>query len=140
MPRLQAHRRWLAHLCLRSHFSPYAILFLMTARILDGIKIRDEMLRSSRAVTQMTAQGIRPGSPQCSLGKIRHRSFSKSKIAACNSSACGWLHSPPANVTTEYMLQHRDQQRRQRGWDSGATPLPSQVVQSVLESVFPQRM
>ena len=34
----------------------------MTARILDGIKIRDEMFAELKGeVTQMTAQGIRPG-------------------------------------------------------------------------------
>ena len=56
----------------------------MTARILDGIKIRDEMFAELKGeVRQMTAQGIRPGLAAVLVGENpASQLYVKSKIAA----------------------------------------------------------
>jgi methylenetetrahydrofolate dehydrogenase (NADP+)/methenyltetrahydrofolate cyclohydrolase len=115
----------------------------MTARILDGIKIRDEMFAELKVeVTQMTAQGIRPGLAAVLVGENpASQLYVKSKIAACEQlGLASWLHSPPANVTTEYMLQLVADLNSDDNVDGILVqlPLPSQVdSKRVLEAVSP---
>ena len=129
----------------RSRFHAYAILFLMTARILDGIKIRDEMFAELKGeVTQMTAQGIRPGLAAVLVGENpASQLYVKSKIAACEQlGLASWLHSPPVNVTTEYMLRLVADLNNDDNVDGILVqlPLPSQVdSKRVLEAVFPAK-
>ncbi|PYU04560.1 MAG: bifunctional methylenetetrahydrofolate dehydrogenase/methenyltetrahydrofolate cyclohydrolase [Acidobacteria bacterium] len=117
----------------------------MTARILDGIKIRDEMFAELKGeVTQMTAQGIRPGLAAVLVGENpASQLYVKSKIAACEQlGLASWLHSPPANVTTEYMLQLVADLNNDDNVDGILVqlPLPSQVdSKRVLEAVFPAK-
>ena len=117
----------------------------MTARILDGIKIRDEMFAELKGeVRQMTAQGIRPGLAAVLVGENpASQLYVKSKIAACEQlGLASWLHSPPATVSTEYMLQLVADLNNDDNVDGILVqlPLPSQVDSKlVLESVFPAK-
>src|SRR5258708_7416050 len=84
------------------------MLFCMTAKLLDGLKIRDEMLAELKIeVTQLTAQGVRPGLAAVLVGENpASQIYVKSKVAACEQlGMASWLHTPPPNATTEYMLQ-----------------------------------
>ena len=48
----------------------------MTARVLDGIKIRDEIFAELKGeVAEMTAAGVRPGLAAVLVAKILPRSF-----------------------------------------------------------------
>jgi methylenetetrahydrofolate dehydrogenase (NADP+)/methenyltetrahydrofolate cyclohydrolase len=129
----------------RSRFHAYAILFLMTARILDGIKIRDEIFVELKGeVAQMTAQGIRPGLAAVLVGEnAASQLYVKSKIAACEQlGLASWLHSPPANVSTEYMLRLVADLNNDDKVDGILVqlPLPSQVdSKRVLEAVSPAK-
>ena len=117
----------------------------MTARILDGIKIRDEMFAELKGqVRQMTAQGIRPGLAAALVGENpASQLYVKSKIAACEQlGLASWLHSPPANVTTEYMLQLVADLNNDDNVDGILVqlPLPSHVdSKRVLEAVSPAK-
>ena len=117
----------------------------MTARILDGIKIRDEMFAELKGeVTHMTAQGIRPGLAAVLVGENpASQLYVKSKIAACEQlGLASWLHSPPANVTTEYMLRLVADLNNDNNVDGILVqlPLPSQVdSKRVLEAVSPAK-
>jgi methylenetetrahydrofolate dehydrogenase (NADP+) / methenyltetrahydrofolate cyclohydrolase len=80
----------------------------MTAQILDGQKIRDEIFVELKAeVAKLSGQGIRPGLAAVLVGENpASQLYVKSKIAACEQlGMASWLHTPPANVSTEYMLQ-----------------------------------
>jgi methylenetetrahydrofolate dehydrogenase (NADP+) / methenyltetrahydrofolate cyclohydrolase len=117
----------------------------MTARILDGIKIRDEMFAELKGqVRQMTAQGIRPGLAAALVGENpASQLYVKSKIAACEQlGLASWLHSPPADVTTEYMLQLVADLNNDDNVDGILVqlPLPSHVdSKRVLEAVSPAK-
>lgn len=117
----------------------------MTARILDGIKIRDEMFAELKGqVRQMTAQGIRPGLAAALVGENpASQLYVKSKIAACEQlGLASWLHSPPAGVTTEYMLQLVADLNNDDNVDGILVqlPLPSHVdSKRVLEAVSPAK-
>src|SRR5260370_15597050 len=80
----------------------------MTARILDGIKIRDEIFAELKMeVAQLAAQGVRPGLAAVLVGENpASQLYVKSKVAACEQLVMPiWLHTPTAHFTTEYMLQ-----------------------------------
>ena len=117
----------------------------MTACILDGIKIRDEMFAElKREVTQMTAQGIRPGLAAVLVGENpASQLYVRSKIAACEQlGLASWLHSPAANVTTEYLLRLVADLNNDDDVDGILVqlPLPSQVdSKRVLEAVSPAK-
>jgi len=117
----------------------------MTARILDGIKIRDEIFAELKGeVAQMTAQGIRPGLAAVLVGEnAASQLYVKSKIAACEQlGLASWLHSPPANVSTEYMLRLVADLNNDDNVDGILVqlPLPSQVdSKRVLEAVSPAK-
>src|ERR1700738_938180 len=84
----------------------------MTARLLDGTKIRDEIFAELKSeIARLEAEGIRPGLAAVLVGENpASQLYVKSKIAAWEQLglAC-WMHTPPAPITTDKMLgQVRD--------------------------------
>src|SRR5260221_3800862 len=80
----------------------------MPARILDGLKIRDEVFSELKSeISKLHSQGIQPGLAAVLVGENpASQVYVKSKIAACEQlGLASWLHTPPANVSTDYMLQ-----------------------------------
>jgi methylenetetrahydrofolate dehydrogenase (NADP+)/methenyltetrahydrofolate cyclohydrolase len=117
----------------------------MTASILDGLKIRDEIFTELKSeIVKLHAQGIRPGLAAVLVGENpASQVYVKSKIAACEQlGIASWLHTPPAGVSTDYMLQLV---RELNGDDSVdgiliQLPLPTQIdSKRVLESVDPAK-
>src|SRR5215831_18665533 len=113
----------------------------MTARLLDGTKIRDEVFAElQREITHLAAQGVRPGLAAVLVGENpASQLYVKSKIAACEQlGIASWLRTPPASVTTESMLQLVDGLNRDDQVDGILIqlPLPPQVdAKRVLEAV-----
>src|SRR6267154_6414105 len=124
---------------------PICYSLAMTARILDGIKIRDEIFAELKMeVEQLAAQGVRPGLAAVLVGENpASQMYVKSKVAACEQlGMASWLHTPPANSTTEYMLQLVDDLNRDDNVDGILVqlPLPSQIdAKRVLEAVSPAK-
>jgi methylenetetrahydrofolate dehydrogenase (NADP+)/methenyltetrahydrofolate cyclohydrolase len=117
----------------------------MAARILDGLKIRDEIFAELKSeVAQLSAQGIRPGLAAVLVGdNPASQLYVKSKIAACEQlGMASWMHAPPASSSTDYMLQLV---RDLNGDDNVdgiliQLPLPSQIdSKRVLASVDPTK-
>ena len=105
----------------------------MTARILDGIKIRDEIFTELKIeIARMTGAGVRPGLAAVLLGEnSASQLYVKSKVAACEQlGMASWLHTPAANSTTEYMLQLVDDLNRDDNVDGILVqlPLPAQPL------------
>jgi methylenetetrahydrofolate dehydrogenase (NADP+)/methenyltetrahydrofolate cyclohydrolase len=119
--------------------------FRMTARILDGTKIRDEIFAELKEeIAQLAAPGVRPGLAAVLVGENpASQLYVKSKIAACQQlGLTSWLHTPPANVTTERMLGLVDGLNRDDNVDGILIqlPLPPQVdAKRVLEAVSPSK-
>jgi methylenetetrahydrofolate dehydrogenase (NADP+)/methenyltetrahydrofolate cyclohydrolase len=117
----------------------------MPARILDGLKIRDEIFSELKSeIAKLHAQGIRPGLAAVLVGENpASQIYVKSKIAASEQLAmASWLHTPPANVSTEYMLQLVRDLNADDNVDGILIqlPLPSQIdSKRVLESVDPAK-
>ncbi|HVM74876.1 MAG TPA: bifunctional 5,10-methylenetetrahydrofolate dehydrogenase/5,10-methenyltetrahydrofolate cyclohydrolase [Candidatus Saccharimonadales bacterium] len=117
----------------------------MTAQILDGLKIRSEIFAELKEeVIRLVAQGIRPGLAAVLVGENpASQLYVKSKIAACEElGLASWLHTPPANSSTEYMLQLVDDLNRDDSVDGILVqlPLPGQVnSKRVLEAVSPAK-
>ena len=85
-----------------------------------------------------------PGWRRCWLGKIpASQIYVKSKIAACEQlGLASWLHTPPANITTDYMLQLVRDLNADDNVDGILVqlPLPAQVdSKRVLEAVDPAK-
>ena len=121
------------------------MLFLMTARILDGIGIRDEIFAELKVeVAAMAAAGVRPGLAAVLVGENpASQIYVKSKVAACEQlGMASWLHTPPASSTTDYMLQLVDDLNRDDNVDGILVqlPLPAHVdSKRVLEAVSPEK-
>jgi methylenetetrahydrofolate dehydrogenase (NADP+) / methenyltetrahydrofolate cyclohydrolase len=117
----------------------------MTARILDGTKIRDEIFAELKAeVGQLAAQGLRPGLAAVLVGENpASQLYVKSKIAACEQlGLASWLHTPPASATTDWMLQLVSDLNNDDNVDGILIqlPLPAQVdSKRVLEAVSPAK-
>jgi len=117
----------------------------MTARILDGIGIRDEIFAELKVeVAAMAAAGARPGLAAVLVGENpASQIYVKSKVAACEQlGMASWLHTPPASSTTDYMLQLVDDLNRDDNVDGILVqlPLPAQVdSKRVLEAVSPEK-
>jgi len=117
----------------------------MPARILDGLKIRDEIFSELKSeIARLHAQGIRPGLAAVLVGENpASQLYVKSKIAACEQlGMASWLHTPPANVSTDYMLQLIRDLNADNNVDGILIqlPLPSQIdSKRVLESVNPAK-
>jgi len=127
-----------------ARFSPCYDL-LMTARLLDGLKIRDEMFVELRAeIAQLASAGIRPGLAAVLVGENpASQLYVKSKIAACEQlGLASWMHTPPASVTTDELLQLVAGLNRDESVDGILIqlPLPKQVdAKRVLEAVDPAK-
>ena len=117
----------------------------MPARLLDGLKIRDEIFSELKSeIAKLHAQGIRPGLAAVLVGENpASQLYVKSKIAACEElGMASWLHTPPAGVSTDYMLQLVRDLNADDNVDGILIqlPLPSQIdSKRVLESVDPAK-
>jgi methylenetetrahydrofolate dehydrogenase (NADP+)/methenyltetrahydrofolate cyclohydrolase len=117
----------------------------MSARVLDGLKIRDEIFSELKSdIAKLRAQGIRPGLAAVLAGENpASQLYVKSKIAACEQlGMASWLHTPPAGVSTDYMLQLVRDLNGDGNVDGILIqlPLPSQIdSKRVLESVDPAK-
>ncbi len=117
----------------------------MPARILDGLKIRDEIFAELKTqIAQLHAQGIRPGLAAVLVGENpASQIYVKSKIAACEQlGMASWMHTPPATVSTDYMLQLVADLNNDDNVDGILVqlPLPSQIdSKRVLEAVHPSK-
>jgi methylenetetrahydrofolate dehydrogenase (NADP+)/methenyltetrahydrofolate cyclohydrolase len=117
----------------------------MTAQILDGLKIREQLFAELKdEVARLAGQGIRPGLAAVLAGENpASQLYVKSKIAACEElGLASWLHTPPANSSTEYMLQLVDDLNRDDQVDGILVqlPLPAQIdSKRVLEAVSPAK-
>src|SRR3984957_5764461 len=117
----------------------------MPARILDGLKIRDEIFSELKSdIAKLHAQGIRPGLAAVLAGENpASQLYVKSKIAACEQlGMASWLHTPPAGVSTDYMLQLVRDLNADGNVDGILVqlPLPPEIdSKRVLESVDPAK-
>jgi methylenetetrahydrofolate dehydrogenase (NADP+) / methenyltetrahydrofolate cyclohydrolase len=117
----------------------------MTAQILDGLKIREQVFDELKdEIARLVAQGIRPGLAAVLAGENpASQLYVKSKIAACEElGLASWLHTPPVNSSTEYMLQLVDDLNRDDNVDGILVqlPLPKQIdSKRVLEAVAPAK-
>jgi methylenetetrahydrofolate dehydrogenase (NADP+)/methenyltetrahydrofolate cyclohydrolase len=117
----------------------------MTARILDGIKIRDQIFTELKdEVSLLTAMGVRPGLAAVLVGEDpASQLYVKSKIAACEQlGMSSGLITPPATVSTLDMLSVVEDLNRDNSVDGILVqlPLPKQVdTKRVLEAVAPAK-
>src|SRR5262249_34551762 len=117
----------------------------MTARVLDGLKIRDQIFAELNGeIARLAAQGIKPGLAAVLVGdNPASQLYVKSKIAACEQlGIASWLHTPPASISTDELLKLVDQLNRDNSVDGILIqlPLPKQVdTKRVLEAVDPAR-
>src|SRR5579863_7802287 len=84
----------------------------MTARILDGTKIRDQVFAELKTeIARLAAEGIRPGLAAVLVGENpASQLYVKSKISACEQiGLASWMHTPPATITTDQMLRLVDE-------------------------------
>jgi methylenetetrahydrofolate dehydrogenase (NADP+) / methenyltetrahydrofolate cyclohydrolase len=117
----------------------------MTARVLDGTKIRDQVFADlSGEIQRLAVEGIRPGLAAVLVGENpASQLYVKSKIAACEQlGLASWMHTPPASVTTGELLRLVDQLNSDDAVDGILIqlPLPQQVdTKRVLEAVDPAK-
>lgn len=117
----------------------------MPAQILDGLKIREEVFAELKGeIARMAEQGVRPGLAAVLVGENpASQLYVKSKIAACEElEMASWMHTPPADVSTEYMLQLVHDLNEDNNADGILVqlPLPSQIdSKRVLEAVDPAK-
>jgi methylenetetrahydrofolate dehydrogenase (NADP+)/methenyltetrahydrofolate cyclohydrolase len=118
---------------------------LMTARILDGTKIRDLVFADlADEIQRLGAQGIRPGLAAVLVGENpASQLYVKSKIAACEQlGLASWMHTPPETITTDELLRLVDELNTDNAVDGILIqlPLPQQVdTKRVLEAVDPAK-
>ena len=117
----------------------------MTARILDGNKIRDQMFAELKdEVRLLTAAGVRPGLAAVLVGENpASQVYVKSKIAACEYlGMASALLTPPATVSTLDLLAVVEDLNRDNEVDGILVqlPLPPQVdTKRILEAVDPAK-
>ena len=117
----------------------------MTARILDGAKIRDAMFGELKdEVAILSSAGIRPGLAAVLVGNDpASQLYVKSKIAACEQlSMASGLITPASSATTAEMLAIVEDLNRDNDTDGILIqlPLPAQVdTKRVLEAVDPAK-
>ena len=117
----------------------------MTARLLDGTKIRDEIFAELKSeIARLAGEGIRPGLAAVLVGENpASQLYVKSKIAACEQlGLASWMHTPAASVTTDQMLRLVHDLNNDNAVDGILIqlPLPSHVdTKRVLEAVDPAK-
>jgi methylenetetrahydrofolate dehydrogenase (NADP+) / methenyltetrahydrofolate cyclohydrolase len=117
----------------------------MPAQILDGLKIREQVFGElQEEIARLAAQGIRPGlAAVLAADNPASELYVKSKIAACEQlGLASWLHKPPVNSSTEYMLQLVDDLNGHDHVDGILVqlPLPRQMdAKLVLQAVAPAK-
>jgi methylenetetrahydrofolate dehydrogenase (NADP+) / methenyltetrahydrofolate cyclohydrolase len=117
----------------------------VTARILDGTKIRDEIFAELKnEIVRLGHEGIRPGLAAILVGENpASQLYVKSKIAACEQlGIASWMHTPAASASTEQMLRFVHDLNNDQAVDGILIqlPLPSQVdTKRVLEAVDPAK-
>ncbi len=117
----------------------------MSARILDGTKIRDQIFAELKdEVAVLSSAGIRPGLTAVLVGdNPASQLYVKSKIAACEQlGMASGLLTPPATVTTIDLLALVEDLNRDNNTDGILIqlPLPAQVdAKRVLEAVDPAK-
>jgi methylenetetrahydrofolate dehydrogenase (NADP+)/methenyltetrahydrofolate cyclohydrolase len=113
----------------------------MTARILDGAKIRDQIFAELKdEVRLLTSAGVRPGLAAVLVGdNPASQLYVKSKIAACEQlGLASALLTPPATVNTLDLLAVIEDLNRDNDVDGILVqlPLPPQVdTKRILEAV-----
>jgi methylenetetrahydrofolate dehydrogenase (NADP+)/methenyltetrahydrofolate cyclohydrolase len=117
----------------------------MTACVLDGTKIRDQVFSDLQGeIRQLGTAGIRPGLAAVLVGENpASQLYVKSKIAACEQiGLASWLHTPAATVSTGELLRLVAQLNEDDSVDGILVqlPLPPQVdTKRVLEAVDPAK-
>src|SRR6202048_4243210 len=117
----------------------------MTARLLDGTKIRDEIFAELKSeIARLAGEGIRPGLAAVLVGENpASQLYVKSKIAACEQlGLASWMHTPAASITTDQMLRLVHDLNNDNAVDGILIqlPLPSQVdTKRVLAPVDPAK-
>ena len=117
----------------------------MTARILDGNAIRDQIYSELEPqIAELGAGGIRPGLAAVLVGNNpASQVYVKSKIAACEKLGLGsWLLKPAESVSTAELLHVIGDLNRRDDVDGILVqlPLPRQVdTRRVLEAVDPAK-
>jgi methylenetetrahydrofolate dehydrogenase (NADP+) / methenyltetrahydrofolate cyclohydrolase len=117
----------------------------MTARILDGLKIRNQIFAElSDEVRLLSAAGVRPGLAAVLVGENpASQLYVKSKIAACEQlGLASALITPSATVGTLEMLAVVEDLNRDNNIDGILVqlPLPPQVdTKRILEAVDPAK-
>src|ERR1700758_1223347 len=117
----------------------------MPARILDGLKIRDQIYAElSQEIAALGAAGIRPGLAAVLVGENpASQIYVRSKIAACEQLGLGsWQNTPPAMVSTDDLLALVAELNARDEVDGILVqlPLPPQVdTKRVLEAVDPAK-
>ena len=113
----------------------------MPARILNGLKIRDEIFAELKdEILRLTGQGVRPGLAAVLVGENpASQLYVRSKIAACEELGMAhWLHTPPATISTEGLLRLIHALNEDNSVDGILVqlPLPAQVdSKRILEAV-----
>lgn len=117
----------------------------MTARILDGNAIRDQIYAELEPeIAELAAAGIRPGLAAILTGhNPASEVYVRSKIAACEKLGLqSWLFTPAESVSTAEMLRLIADLNRREDVDGILVqlPLPRQVeTRRVLEAVAPAK-
>ena len=117
----------------------------MTARILDGAKIRDQIFAELKdEVRLLTSAGVRPGLAAVLVGdNPASQLYVKSKIAACEQlGLASAILTPPSTVNTLDLLAVVEDLNRDNDVDGILVqlPLPPQVdTKRILEAVDPAK-
>ena len=117
----------------------------MTARVLDGTKIRDEIFAELKGeIARLVGEAIRPGLAAVLVGENpASQLYVKSKIAASEQlGIASWMHTLPASVTTDQMLHLVQDLNNDNAVDGILIqlPLPTQVdTKRILEAVDPAK-
>lgn len=117
----------------------------MPARILDGNKIRDEILAElASKIAEMTAAGVRPGLAAVLVGNdAASQIYVRNKIKACERTGIySEMITPPPEITTEELLERVESLNRRDDIDGILVqlPLPPQVDSAkVLDAVSPDK-
>lgn len=117
----------------------------MTARILDGNAIRDQIYAElEREIADLRAAGVRPGLAAVRVGdNPASKLYVNSKIAACKKLGLeSFQLTPPATISTAELLAVVDELNRRDDVDGILVqmPLPKQVdSKKILDAVHPEK-